>query len=635
MKKSSGFHRLLSSFKVKTYLLRNRVVFAPMSTQMAHTDGSVSDQMLDYYGDKAICGAAIVITETFHVDNKASRFTYAQPSIYHDRFVPGLSNAGRQTTYEVNNHQPVAPSRILGGPTHDCHELTKEEIDDLIMTFADAASRAAAAGFDGIEIHGGNGYLINEFLSPYTNRRNDEYGKSKELFLTGIIDAVSSGLDDNLILGVRIGFSDFVNGGLEPPEAIHLCSLLPHDKVDYIHTSAGTNESDDYRIQPAYQKRALLRDLAKDLKKRIRTPVILTGSINNPFLAEELLAGGHTDLIGMGRPLLADPMLPKKVMNPEGDQVRPCIRCNQGCLARVRLGKTIRCAVNPQLGYERSIPSISSHESKGRIRRVLIAGAGPAGITAALRAKELGFAVRLFERGEHVGGLLDTAKHEEIKQDLSDYLAYLTTLVSRSGVEVIRSTKVDPSLLREENPDILIDATGSVPIMPSIPKRLPYMVVEVRSILANLEGYFRKQRVVIIGGGSVGCELGYTLASQGEDVTIVEQESDILVDIDPVSALTLRRLLEEAGVTIRLNTRFVRFEREGVIANEGDEPVTADLFIIAMGSRPNDELGTILKQGNWRIGKNYLCIGDARRVGRIYEAVNDSYWTVSSHLSNY
>jgi 2-enoate reductase len=352
-------------------------------------------------------------------------------------------------------------------------------------------------------------------------------------------------------------------------------------------------------------------------------------------LAEELLANDETDLVGMGRPLLADPTLPKKVAESDAVQVRPCIRCNQGCLSRVRLGRTIKCSVNPQLGHERSKTSLVSRRPNKTNKTVLIAGAGPAGITSALRAKELGFAVKLFEKGEDVGGLLNTAKYEPLKQDMSDYLGHLTTLVLRSGVEIIRSTRVDFSLLRDENPDMLVNATGSVPIMPSIPMNLPYKVVEVRSILANLEDYFRKQKVVVLGGGSVGCELAYTLSSKCQDVTILEQESDILLDIDPVLALTLRRLLQKAGVAVCLNTRFTRFEPEGILTNRNDSPIAGDLFIIAMGSRPNDALNTSLKQGRWKIGKNYLCIGDAHRVGKIYEAVNDSYWRVSGFLANY
>lgn len=652
MRKGIEFKRLGSPFKIKGYVLRNRIIFAPMSTQMASADGSISDQMLDYYADKAAGGAAMVITETFHVDNKASRFTYVQPSIYHDRFIPGLSNladeirkggsiaiaqighAGRQTTNEVNNHQPVAPSKIPDGPTKDCHKLTKEEIDDLIRFFAEAASRAASAGFDGVEIHGGNGYLINEFLSPYTNQRNDEYGRNRELFLIRAIEAVFSKLEDNLILGVRIGLSDFVVGGLEPSEAIRLCSLLPQEKIDYVHTSAGTSESDDYCIQPIYHERALLRSIAQDLKKKIEPPVILTGSINSPFLAEELLANEETDLIGMGRPLLADPTLPRKVAKLDPDEVCPCIRCNQGCLSRVRLGKTIKCAVNPRSGNERSKTALVSKRPNRRKKTVLIAGAGPSGITAALRAKEMGFAVRLFEKEEVVGGLLNTAKHEQVKQEMIDYLGHLTNLILVSGVEIMKSTKVDVSLLEDENPNAFINAIGSVPIMPSVPEGLSYEVVEVRSILANLKDYLGKQRVVIIGGGSVGCELGYTLSSNSENVTIVEQESDMLSDIDPVSGMTLRRLLKTAGVVIRLNTRFLGFEPEGIATNRSDSPIPADLFIIAMGSRPNDELNGVLKLGNWGIGENYLCIGDAHRVGKIYEAVNDTFWSVSSFLAN-
>ena len=653
MKKLHDTRVLLSSLKMKKYLLKNRIILAPMSTQMANSDGSISDQMIDYYADKAAGGAAMVITETFHVDNKASRFTFVQPSIYHDRFIPGLSNladeirkggslsiaqighAGRQTIFEVNSCQPVAPTKIAHGLTENCHELTKAEIDDIVHSFVEAAFRAEIAGFDGIELHGGNGYLINEFLSPFTNKRTDEYGTNRALFFTQIINEVKKRINRDLIIGVRVGFSDFVNGGLQPHDAIEFCLLLPQDKIDYIHTSAGTVESDDYRIQPFYHEHALLRNIAKDLKGRTQVPVLLTGSINSPRLAEELLINKEADLIGMGRQLLADPTLPKKAAGGQGNEIRPCIRCNQGCLNRVRLGKTIKCSVNPRLGYERSEVAFSNKVYSRKKRTVLVAGAGPAGITAALRANELGFRVRLFEKDEMIGGLLNTAKHEHFKQDIRDYLAYLTSVIFDSGFEIATSTKADTSLLGDENPDILINATGSIPIMPEIPPNMSYTVVETRSILMSLDAYYKKQRVVIIGGGAVGCELGYALSLNGEDVTIVEQASDILLDIDPVSSLALKRLLGSSGVTICRNTRFMRFDRKEIITNRNDSPIPADLVIIAMGSRPNSEFNIILKQGKWKLGHNYLCIGDAHKIGKIYEGVNDTYWSVSNFLAGH
>ena len=647
-----GFSKLISPIKIKCYRLKNRIVLAPMSTQLANLDGSISEKMLAYYFDRAFGGASMVITETFHVDNKASRFTFVQPAIYHDRFLPGLSNladeikrggaiaiaqighAGRQTLYEVNGCKPVAPSKIPNGPTADCYELNKDDIEEIIQAFSDAAYRAEVAGFDGVEIHGGNGYLINEFISPLTNRRTDEYGKNRALFLLNIINAISDRIDKSLILVVRLGLCDFVEGGLEPDDAIEVYAVIPKEKVSYIHTSAGTIESDDYRIQPIYQKRAILQDIAADLKKRIKIPVILTGSINNPQLAEELLTNEKADLIGMGRPLLADPMLPKKISGMISGELCPCIRCNYGCLDRVRLGKTIKCSVNPNTGYESSeVHYVNKISSRSR-KTVLIAGGGPAGMTAAIRAQEFGFKVKLFEKNERLGGLLNTAEFEDFKKDIVDYLHYLLRSISSSGVEIIKSTKIDVSFLRNENPSIFINATGSVPVMPIIPEDIPYQVVDARNALISLEYYFKYQKITIVGGSSVGCELGYTLAQKGKDITIVEQASDILLDIDPISSLSLKRLMNKTQITLYTKTRFMGFDQEGIITEKEDLKIPTDLIIIAMGSRPNRELDTILMESKWRLGKNYLCIGDAKKVGKIYEAVNDTYWSVSNLFSS-
>ena len=651
---SGNYKELLRPFKMKNFLLKNRIIFAPMSTQMAHIDGSISDQMVDYYTDKATGGPAMVITETFHMDNKASRFTSVQPSIYHDRFIPGLSNladaikingslsiaqighAGRQTIFEVNNCQPVAPSKIKNGPTENCHELTSDEIDEIVDSFAAAALRAQVAGFDGIEIHGGNGYLINQFLSPFTNRRNDEYGKNRMLFLLNIINQIKNAISDELILGVRIGFSDFIEGGLVQNEAIQLLLSLPEGSVDYIHTSAGTIESDDYRIQPIYHKHAIHRDIAKELKEKTNIPIILTGSVNNPELAEEILVNGEADLIGMGRPLLADPNLPNKIAGKIEDEVRPCIRCNQGCLNRVRLARTIKCAVNPIVGYERFSAVFNTKKKYGeKHETVLIAGGGPAGIIAALRAKEFGFHVKVFEKDDQLGGLLNTAKNEHFKKDICDYLEYLNNQMLHSGIEIIKSTKLSLSLLKSEDPHIFINASGSVPILPSIPEKLSYKVVEARMLLNNLEDFMNEQKVIILGGGSVGCEIGYTLSLKGMSVSIIEQTSDILQDIEPVSALSLKRLLNSSGIKLHLNTQFIRFNIEGVVTDKNTNPFSADLVVIAMGSLPNHELNYVLKEERWVLGKNYLCVGDAKKIGKIYEAVHDTYWSVSNLLDNY
>ncbi len=658
---------LSSPFVLRGHVLKNRVIFAPISTRMATTDGCVSEQMLRYYRDKAMGGSAMVVTETFHVDNLASRFTAIQPAIYHDRFMPGLSNlvdeihkagsiaiaqighAGRQTSFVPNGLQPVAPSRIPGGPTGNCHELTIGEIEKITKEFGSAAKRADTVGFDGVEIHAGNGYLLNEFLSPYTNRRTDDYGLVRNRFLLEVIEEVSNNIGSGSIVGVRLGCGDFVEGGLLPEEAIQISLSIPRDKVDYIHTSAGTSESNDYTIQPLYQERALLRHTSAEMKKRGNMTVILTGSVNNIYLAEEILEKQDADLVGMGRPLLADPYLPLKIQSHREAEVCPCIRCNQGCLGRVRLGKTIKCTVNPMAGYEESdgywqiaMSSENTNHNKSEGERnqakkrtkVLIAGAGPAGITAATRAKEMGCRVYLYEKEDIAGGLLNTARYEDFKQEVMEYLEYLINQLQVHKIEVVKSSHVDYSVIGHEKPDIFIDATGSEAIVPPVPNDVSYQIMSVRDVLLNLERHYNHRKVTIIGGGSSGCELGYSLAKRGVTVTVIEQDSEILSDLDPVSALGLRRLLKNTDIEILLDTRFLEFDKKGILTSRSGDPITTDLAVLSLGSRSRKELRQELSGTKWSEPFNYLRVGDAKKVGKLYDAIHSSYWDVTTLLYN-
>ncbi|UCF96662.1 MAG: FAD-dependent oxidoreductase [Spirochaetaceae bacterium] len=641
---------LFRPLMLKEQLLKNRIVFAPVSTRLAGTDGSISPQMLAHYANMASGGAAALVTETFHVDDIASKFTVVQPAIHHDRFLPGLSSlsdriknagalaiaqighAGRQTSFQANTCVPVAPSRIPDGPTRDCHVLSKKEIAAIILAFAAAARRALTAGFDGVEIHAGNGYLINEFLSPYTNRRHDEYGKRRELFLLQTIEEIDRTIPSSSIVGLRLGCGDFVEGGLDAEEVLRIAQMLPPNRIDYIHTSAGTSESNDYTIQPIYQPRAILKDVAAAIRRSCDIPVVLTGSVNEPMLAEKLLAEGAADLIGLGRALLADPQLPLKVLRGSLKEVCPCIRCNQGCLGRVREGKTIRCAVNPLLGYEIYIPSLSRQQRSTAGKKVLIAGGGPAGIIAALRAAELGFFVRLFERQKQLGGLLNTARTESFKKDVPLFLDYLLHRITGAKAEVMLEAPMEIDLLAKESPDVFFDATGSQPVMPQIPPGLPYPVLPVRDLLLDLEKYRSSRRAIILGGGSSGCEAALALHAPAIQITVIEQASCILQDLEPVSAISLKRLLADTDIMIQTETRFLRLEPGGVVTDRHSMPLAADLIIVALGASSNTTLCSRLDPHHWHYGINYLPIGDAHLVGKIFEAVHDSYWRVSSLL---
>jgi NADPH-dependent 2,4-dienoyl-CoA reductase/sulfur reductase-like enzyme len=433
------------------------------------------------------------------------------------------------------------------------------------------------------------------------------------------------------ILGVRLGCSDFIPGGLEFEEAVRIAARLPLDAIDYFHTSAGTSESNDYTIQPLYHGHAPLRSMAEKLRADTGRCVILTGSVTRVELAEELLLRGEADLIGMGRPLLADPLLPRKAAAGRTEEVRPCIRCNQGCLSRVRKGRTIRCAVNPRLGYEWMGGDPGGHAYRHEPRRtILVAGGGPAGMTAALRCVDQGCEVILCEREHQLGGLLSTTLSEPLKQDIADYLAFLRAAVDRSGATVKREFAVDVALLERHAPDIFIDATGSIPVVPPREEPGPYLVVDAREALRSLDEFARKGTAVVIGGGSAGCEIAYGLASRGAATTVIEQAPEILGDLDPASALALRRLLERSGVIVRRNASFRTFGCDGVMLHGDASPLRAELVVVAMGSRPSTQFTCLDRDGRWIQGVNLLHVGDTRKVGKIFEAVHDTYWLVSA-----
>ena len=329
----------------------------------------------------------------------------------------------------------------------------------------------------------------------------------------------------------------------------------------------------------------------------------------------------------MGRQLLADNEVPLKLAGVIHGIFRPCIRCNYGCLERVRLGRTIKCSVNPLTGNEISYHRFSIQKNG---KSGIVAGGGPAGIIAALRADELGYNVVLYEKEKTLGGLLRTAVYEDFKQDIKDSLNYLIETVASSEIQVIIDKRFDSQLLKEHDPDFFIDATGSLPIIPEIPTDLSYEIIESRDILLNLDDHFKKQKVVIIGGGSVGCEIGYALALKGGEITIIEQASDILMDMDPVSSLTLKRNMLSCGIEVKRNTIFQKFTYDGVLNDRSDSPIAANLVVVAMGSKRSQQFIDLDSQ--WIYGINYTQVGDALRIGRIYNAVYDTYWRISSFL---
>jgi pyruvate/2-oxoglutarate dehydrogenase complex dihydrolipoamide dehydrogenase (E3) component len=288
--------------------------------------------------------------------------------------------------------------------------------------------------------------------------------------------------------------------------------------------------------------------------------------------------------------------------------------------------------VNPLVGTE-SLPIGEPQGDRRKKKSVVVAGAGPAGITAALCAADLGYQVRLFEAGPAAGGMLWSTENAPFKKDLFDYLYYLAQSLQRPDIEFLPSTKLEPQELGKLNAEILINAIGSLPRMPEIPGNLPYTVMEARECLKKLGHEQRSwSEALIIGGGTAGCEIGLGLSLKGCRVRILEQRDDILADLDPNSAIALRHLLQQHGIQVHTRTCYKRLEPSGVLTADGIWQ--ADIAVFALGSVPNRELDEQLPQQAWREGDNYLRVGDVNRIGKLYDAVHDTFWRVTSFLNS-
>ena len=361
---------LMQGFSLKGLTLRNRVVMAPMLSRLCNTDGSVSQQLIDYYVERAKGGAGLIIIEYCYIDQKESKARHGQLGVYHDRLIAGLAelaesiqecgakavlqicHAGRSSSVKFTGLEPIAPSAIPNYANETPWEMSEEEIESTVQAFAEAAYRAKAAGFDGVELHGGHGYLIAQFLSPYTNIRQDRYGQDRGLFGLQVLDRVRSRVGQDYVVGFRISGTNYA-GRADREDAQEFSVRLERHGVDYIHVSGGSAETGQNIVIPVYLPQGHLLHLAQGIKQKVHVPVIAVGAIHDPGLAEEALQSGKADLIAMGRALISDPALPDKVRADRLDDIRPCLRCNEGCRSRMMEDKTQRCAVNAEVGRER------------------------------------------------------------------------------------------------------------------------------------------------------------------------------------------------------------------------------------------------------------------------------------------
>lgn len=590
---------LFQPMKLGPVEIPNRVALAPMGLGFETVDETWPERYFPFIEERCRGEVGLIIT---HFTNATRLATAPLVGSYDDRFLDThkrLADVVHRYDSKIflqiaamgGKGGDAAPSAIespnyLGVP----RELTIEEIEQIIRDFAQAAARARKTGCDGVELHGGHTYLVGAFMSPHTNRRRDEWGgdfEGRMRFPVEIVRAIKRETGDDFPVGLKFSAWEELEGGVDPELAIRIAQRMAKEGVCYLHvssTSATLGVTSRYPSLPTlYTPRNALLPLAKMVKEAVKgVPVMATGAIGEPNEAEEMIARGDCDLVALGRALLADPHWARKAR--VGQRVRPCIRCNVCYQALWKPHTAVACTVNPYLTLEAQepLPPIS------RKKKVMVVGGGPGGMIAALTAAKRGHQVTLYEKSEALGGELVPGSQPPFKSEIGRLLRYWREEVADSQVEVRLNTEVIPDLVRRERLDALVVAVGAAPIMPAIPG------IEGQNVMSAVEAFLepnkvKGKKVIVLGGGDVGCECAVFLAEQGSKVTVVEMLEELLLNEEVLSIkVDLLKMLEDEGIEALTDTQVTEIKGNGVAlrTNDGSERfLEADFVVVAVGMR--------------------------------------------------
>lgn len=632
---NENFPHLFEPIKIGKTTVKNRLFMPPLSTNLADK-GYVTDALVEHYSNRAKGGVGLIVTEVTTVEPV---YTYlpGDMSIYDDSFIPGwkkLVDAVHQYDAKILSQlfhpaymafpipgtpQLIAPSNV--GPYYAKsapRAVTVEELHVIVQQFGEAARRVQIAGGDGVEIQCAHAHgLLGGFLTPLYNKRTDEYGGdiNGRLRLTlEVIAKIRELCGDDFIIDVRISGDEYSEGGLTLNDMIYVSKQLEKAGVDFIHVSGGNTIKRGSSMPAPGTSPAPHAHASEEIRKHVNIPVSTVARINEPWVAEELIANGKTDICMIGRPNLCDSEFANKAAAGKTDDIRPCIGCGR-CLTGIMMGKVIGCTVNPSVESD----EIKEAEEK---KKVLVIGGGPAGMEAAYVAKKRGHEVVLCEKSGELGGLLRLAAVPIAKQELCKVIKFMARRLEHEGVEVRMNCEVTPEMLVNEFKDYeVICSTGAVP-KEIAPFKVFKQTMTADDVLSGKE--YPGRKIVILGGGSVGCETADYLAPlindlfpANRDITVIEMTSSLMPGEGGAAKSQLTQRLMRKGVKIELNAQVTKVD-ETTITYEKDgqehQITDADTLVFAVGYAPN-------KVENEAVEDRIHFIGDCNQVGNLKDAI--------------
>lgn len=619
--------------------IKNRFVVPPMVTNMCDPDGVFGEQYLSYYEAKAKGGWGLIITENLAVDKSARAFRnngglwndeQLEANIrltqvvhrYGAKICAQIYHAGRETSVAVIGQQPVAPSPIKDPVMPDApRELEANEILEIVEKFGDAALRAKKAGFDAVEIHCAHGYLLNTFMSPFSNKRTDKYGGTflnRARFALEVIENVKSKVGNDFPVLCRISAEELIDGGLTIEDTKVFALLFQNAGIHALDVSFGVFKSGAHIAAASYSPHAKMVKYAEEMKKVLTIPVITVGRINDPLIAESVILSGKADLVAMGRASLADPEMPNKARRGKYEDILRCIGCRQVCNGNLFKDIPIGCLLNPVTGNENSLKIV---QSPGR-KKIFVAGGGIAGMEAAITAATKGHEVHLFEKCDRLGGQWLLAAVPPNREELSSLTVWQKAQLEKLKVSIHINTELTKQTVLDGKPDAVIIATGAVQYKPDIPGVDSVNVIQAWDILAGRAD--TGTNAVVIGHGLANAETASHLANHGKRVTLLDAKDSIAPELDDGVRLFLIEELKTNNVEIITGASVkeickdgVLYEKDGKCSRVGN----MDSIVTAYGSKPVSSLEDMLKG----LVEKLVVVGDAHKSGNAAAAVREGY----------